>query len=921
MKKMEKNALVFTILLSLATFGLATQATSQSLQLSRNADFSTNDGLFVFSDILHAKVIAPQIDFFDIKDNEFRLKPSSGNDDNDVEGAFTNNFDGTYETQIPLSGIDRSQSSWEFRAKVRDDNKGRFEARITITIQNTPGAGDSLVVTAQILSLGANFLNLPGNTVFVDSATAILENGLPLPFISLQNGWKVTVFAERRNDGRLWATSIIVLERDNSGQEVETRGIIASIDSASIIVNNIKFIVVSSTEILDRENNRIGLASLKVGVFVEARGILSTNGDVIAKKIKIEDDDIGGDEIELVGHIDFILADSARQFISVKNTLFEINANTVLLGFDNEAIKLSDLRVGELVEVKARTRAGQTPLAERIKREDKNGEDIEIKGTILALGDSTLTVGQLTFHMTPNTIILDDNNQFIRFSDLRTGLIVEVRANAAANGTLVATRIKVEDGSVDQIEVKGFVDALTDSSVTISGLLFFVDSATVVIGEDGNTTGFEILQVGMLVEVRGDIGVSGKLHATQIKIEDFLQDEIEIRGAISALGTDSLLVTGITFFVDSATQITDRNGLPVGLQALVAGMIVEIRADLKEGRWVASRIQIEDRIDTVVEIRGKIDSLATNTIFMLSRKIATTNATIFLDRQNLPVTFAALVTGDFVEVKAQLLSDSSLVALRVKQEDNDDDEVELTGTIHALSQTSITVSGQVFSIDAATVFLDHTQQPVTIQQLHLGMVVEVKARKQSDGTFLAVRVQVENRRSITGFITALAGGTVAIQGISHSLTENSLISDSQNRIVNAQSLKVNQLVQVVARANQSRQEIIKIRIMAAGTTTGIDHEPSAVITDFRLMQNYPNPFNPSTVIRFALPQADFARLVIYDLLGRRIRTLVDDARPAGEHEVIWDSRDDFGNLMASGVYFYRLEVNGLTRTRKLTLIR
>ncbi|MFQ5630318.1 MAG: DUF5666 domain-containing protein, partial [bacterium] len=580
-----------------------------------------------------------------------------------------------------------------------------------------------------------------------------------------------------------------------------------------------------------------------------------------------------------------------------------------------------NLRLGELVEVKARTRNGLPPLAERIKRKDENDADIEVEGVILAIVDSSITVGQFTFRITTSTIILDADNNFIALSDLRTGLVVEVHANVGENNTFIATRIKVEDVEANEIEVKGFIDALTDSSLTVSGSTFLVDDSTEVLDDDGVASNFEALKIGMFIEIHGEVSFTGTLRAKQIKIEDFLQDEIEIRSAITAIGNDTLYVTGITFFVDAGTQITGNDGLPIDFASLTVGTIVEIRANLQDGKWMASRIHIEDRIDAVVEVRGKIESLLNGSFLTYSHRVVVTNATLFFDNQNQPSSFAALAIGDFVEVKAQLLPDSSLVALRVKKEDNGGDEIELTGGISAFAVNLIIVSGATFAVDANTAILDNNQQPITFQDLHQGEVVQVKAQRQGDGTLLAVRIKMEDRRAITGFITTASPGLVAVQGIVHNLTEKSVLSDARNQPINAQALKANQLVQIVARANQSQQEVVTLRVIFDKTATSAPHEQPLFPNTFSLLQNYPNPFNPSTVIRFSLTHNSQARLTVYDILGRRIRTLLDGVRTAGAHELIWDSRDDFGNLVASGIYFYRLEANGLSKTRKLTLAR
>ena len=90
---------------------------------------------------------------------------------------------------------------------------------------------------------------------------------------------------------------------------------------------------------------------------------------------------------------------------------------------------------------------------------------------------------------------------------------------------------------------------------------------------------------------------------------------------------------------------------------------------------------------------------------------------------------------------------------------------------------------------------------------------------------------------------------------------------------------------------------------------------------YALDQNYPNPFNPATVISFSLFKADDVRLVVYDILGRRVRTLADGAWDAGTHRVIWDGWDENGNGVASGIYFYRLDTRDFTQTRKMLLLK
>ncbi|MBI2502371.1 MAG: choice-of-anchor D domain-containing protein [Candidatus Latescibacteria bacterium] len=88
-----------------------------------------------------------------------------------------------------------------------------------------------------------------------------------------------------------------------------------------------------------------------------------------------------------------------------------------------------------------------------------------------------------------------------------------------------------------------------------------------------------------------------------------------------------------------------------------------------------------------------------------------------------------------------------------------------------------------------------------------------------------------------------------------------------------------------------------------------------------LEQNYPNPFNAQTTIPYELPQAGPVRLEVYDLLGQRVRLLVDQTQEAGSHQAIWDGRDGQGQTMASGIYLYRVEAGPFSAVRRLAVVK
>lgn len=106
-----------------------------------------------------------------------------------------------------------------------------------------------------------------------------------------------------------------------------------------------------------------------------------------------------------------------------------------------------------------------------------------------------------------------------------------------------------------------------------------------------------------------------------------------------------------------------------------------------------------------------------------------------------------------------------------------------------------------------------------------------------------------------------------------------------------------------------------------GVPTAIDHKPGVLAGSFSLLPNYPNPFNSETIISFSIPRSGKAVLEIYDVLGRRVKTLLNDRIPAGNYRIRWNGRNRWGQAVSSGVYFYRLQSGEQVLTRKLLLIR
>jgi hypothetical protein len=133
---------------------------------------------------------------------------------------------------------------------------------------------------------------------------------------------------------------------------------------------------------------------------------------------------------------------------------------------------------------------------------------------------------------------------------------------------------------------------------------------------------------------------------------------------------------------------------------------------------------------------------------------------------------------------------------------------------------------------------------------------------------------------------------------------------------------------LIAHAAATDLAIAELALFQKQNQVGVLGEPASPPAFYDLAQNFPNPFspiprfagNPATTIRFTLPQGTHVKLIVYDIHGRQVRVLEDAERAAGEYMQTWNGMDENKIRVASGVYWYRLQVGQNVLTRKMLLV-
>ena len=112
-----------------------------------------------------------------------------------------------------------------------------------------------------------------------------------------------------------------------------------------------------------------------------------------------------------------------------------------------------------------------------------------------------------------------------------------------------------------------------------------------------------------------------------------------------------------------------------------------------------------------------------------------------------------------------------------------------------------------------------------------------------------------------------------------------------------------------------------IDISFSGITSIEDASELISEIPIRFLENFPNPFNPNTTISFELKESGLTKIEIYNVKGEKIKTLLNKTLPTGSHEVEWKGLNEKGKTIPSGVYFYKLSVNGKQKTNKMLLLK
>lgn len=634
------------------------------------------------------------------------------------------------------------------------------------------------------------------------------------------------------------------------------------------------------------------------------------------------------------GYIQSIGADS----IVVNDFIFNVDSTTNVRAENGSSFSYADLQENDYVKIEGYALGDSSGryFASQIKLKQAEQNDslkIKARGVISALTDSTFDVSGYTFWVDSATTFMGHNDSLISFSDLTEGTNVEVEAYQNNAGNYVAQKVKIESSSSkkdgEEFDFSGIIDSLATDGFAMNQRFFSVDSLTKYKMSHDQPASFSDLSVGSAIELEALQFTDGSFYAKKVEIKNQSENYLEFTGRIDSIGTDFIVVAGYTVQIDSATRINGSGNTTLAFSDLQKGQKVKVKGvETTPNTVTAAKIKVYEFQSNKDHFKGHITAIGVDFLQVDQRSFSTDSLTEYRDSLGQRSDWTAFSNGDYVKVEARVQPDGSWYAKEVKQKHQKSAELEFSGTIDSLFSGAVRVSGNIFWIDSLTQVYDLQDYPMSADSLGLGDGVEVNAAIQPDGSFKALQIKQENRPDlirVDGTVDAVSDSAIWISGPEFHLSQRSVVLDKNYAQLNSAALNPGDPVTLWALpSNTASPTVLQIQLTASSVTglaNGNLNTP--VLRDFELKQNYPNPFNPTTTIAFKINLNGFhkVRLQIFDATGRLVGTLYNGLLERGSYRFKWNARNSIGQDVASGIYFYRLNVGKQAVTARMLLLR
>ncbi|MDD2941707.1 MAG: DUF5666 domain-containing protein [bacterium] len=312
--------------------------------------------------------------------------------------------------------------------------------------------------------------------------------------------------------------------------DIITRGILTTKSSSSFVVDAVEYLINNSTEFEDGFGHHISYTAFTVGDGVKAKGIF-VGGSLIADSLELEHES----NSSLLQEIEGLVTEISASRISLQGQSFDINNSTLIADSNGQAILFSAITIGSKVEVKFSS--SSPTIANKIKLKlgedsasgDDDGNDdgddfsdkindVEVVGRIASISPTSITVDGRDYSVTATTRFEDENSFPTTIDSFSVGAMVEIKFIQEGN-LFIARKIELEDHDGNEVEVRGPVSLISDSSITVRGVTAAINGQTIVRRKHNVAAQLSDVQTGTVVELKAERQNDNSLVARRISIK------------------------------------------------------------------------------------------------------------------------------------------------------------------------------------------------------------------------------------------------------------------------------------------------------------------------------------------------------------------------------------------------------------------
>ncbi len=914
----------------------------QTLELSRSADFSTFDESFAFSDTLFARVIFPQVDFTDIDENAWSISSKIGDKrSTTIEGEFVNHFNGVFTLALPLEKLERGFTSWRFRADIEDDRKVKFSSKADVRVAANAEIQGDLAVTGIITAFLSKSIVVGEKVVFeIDDSTIVEEFGEFLDVGELEVGQKVEIAGEKFDSDTIFARRILIVGRPDDEQTLTLTTTLDAIDDSTIFATGSRFCILPFTAVQDESEETIPLSEFKPGMQVKISTVSVATGFKYVKGLRIVSREFVNQDVTVEGFINRIISLDGElpDTLEVVSTLYEIpkTRKNQIYGFDSKKIDFSELRLGEHIRMKATAREGDVLLMSEVSRINDSSAYLTVQGDLSFVSEKKIGVETVEFELTERTIVLnsEEEPEFLSHDDLMVGQIVTALYGETTKGVLETRKIFVEDADVEAVTIAGEISLIAENAFNIDDNKFQINDLTIIQNRQLLPIFFSDLEDSDLVEVTALPLGPNEFNALNVRVTGLRIDQVAVQSFVNVVEDSVIVAGGVEVQIDASTVFLDENNEETSIASITDSSIVEVTAnqsEFDETKYIAEVVQIVGEVDDALFLEGRIDAVNADTVSVLGERILITPMALLRDERGDSIVYeefnSHFSVNTAVRIQAIAIKNGPGFAWVIEKTSSSAREVRTTGAILSINETELAINKTVISFEPSVIVINADGSTAAPSNLRENEVVEVVGIGLQGFAF-ADTIWALDRKIIAGAYKRIDDLHFEIGPESFDWEPNVLVLDEHGLPGSVDELTDGSQVEGVVDLRSGKVIVRRLRILSAKTPTDISSRSfeTSVPAKFELSQSFPNPiaqkalFEKGATIRFSLKNSATVSLDIFNILGQRVASIYSEKNlVAGIHNVVWRGRNTNGNLAAPGVYFYRLNIQGVFLAKKIVV--